>query len=112
MDKTNKDYDDILELRSIINDFVTVCQYKSHQTWHTETETYKRIALHLKEQIVSKVKEAMESNDIVTETLDEIFNDLENEKVRRLGELEASLFAAQAALDEAQSTLRDLKKEM
>ena len=109
---TTKDYDDIIELRSIISDFVKVANYKSHLTWHTERDAYDRIAKQLKETLVTKLKDSIRDNDIITECLDEIYQDEANHRAVQLGQLAEALFKAQAALDDAQGQLRDLKKEL
>lgn len=105
-----KEYSDILELRRLVNDLITVIDYKNNLSWHSERETYFRIARDLKEEFVSKVKEALIDNEIISDTLDELYNDLENQRAVQIAELEKALFKALHALDEAQSTLRDLKK--
>ena len=85
------DFEKIIQLRSLINDFVVVAQYKSDHTWHSEREVYIRLKNEIKESIVSKLNDAMLNNDIITETLDEIYQSKVNTRVVLLEQLKKGL---------------------
>lgn len=106
----SKEYDNIIGLRRLVNDWVTVFNYTNHYRYHSQIDTFNNIRESVKNDVAVKLKEVMMENDFITDALDEIYQDKANHRAVLLGQLEEAI--KKKDLDAVKEAYLELKKEI